>query len=369
MADTTVSSANEVEQWADSEFAEYVRGSALVGLMGTDENSVIQVKEELTKQSGDKITFSLVSRLTGSGVVDGATLSGNEEALGNYGHKVTVHQLRHGVVVGQYEQIKSKIDLLNAARGMLKLWNQEKLRDLFLERLLSPNTDGLTTYAASTVAQRNAWLVANNPSTANQRVLYGAAKANAVSGVHATALGLIDTTNDDLHQNIVRLAKRMAQVCDPHIRPVLTSGKDAGKERFVMLVGSLPFRDLEANFSTELQNAGVRGEDNNLFSSGDLKVGNVIVKEVPEMDRAYTTAGGCLLSGVGDTASDVEATFLCGAQALLLAWSKRMSVKTDEFDYQERRGVATEEIRGCEKSTYSSFQHGLVTTFVSSVAD
>ena len=136
-----------------------------------------------------------------------------------------------------------------------------------------------------------------------------------------------------------------------------------------MLAGSLPFRDLMANYATILSGAGLRGDDNNLFSSGDLLIGNVIVKEVPQMDRAYTTAGGCVLTGLGNGASDAAATFLCGAQALVLAWSKRLSVKTDEWDYAERRGVATEEIRGCEKTTYNSFQHGMGTCYVSGVAD
>ena len=368
MADTTVTSANQVEQWADSEFYEYVRATPLSTLMGTSENSVIQVKEELTKQAGDKITFSLVSRLTGAGVADDATLQGNEEALSNYGMRVELHQLRQGVVVGKYESIKSKIDLLEAAKTMLRLWNAEKLRDLFLERLLSPNIDGVTTYAATSEANRDAWEAANNPSDTNQRILFGAAKANSTLD-HSAGLGTIDTTNDDMHQNIVGLAKRMAQTCSPNIRPVMTEGKDAGRERFVMLMGSIPFRDLVANYSTVLTSADVRGEDNHLFASGDLKIGNVICKEIPEMDRAYTTAGGCLIGGVGDTASDVEATFLCGAQALVLAWGQRMKVHTDEFDYQNKRGVAVEEIRGCNKSTYNSFQHGVVTAYVSAVAD
>lgn len=371
MSDTTVSSANRVQQWADDEFFEYVRANPLKFLMGTDENSPIQVKEELTKESGDKITFSLVARLTGSGVTGDNTLEGNEEALANYGHQVTVNQLRHGVVVGAYEKIKTKIDLLKAAKTMLRLWNMEQLRDLFIARLLSPVTDGLTTYTAATEAQKDAWLVANNPSTANQRVLMGASKANSVSGDHSTALATIDGTTDDLHQDIVRLIKRMAQSADPHIRPVMVQGGDkgVGGERFYALAGSLPFRDLEANMDSIHQNAGVRGDDNQIFTGGVIKVGNVFVFEVPEMDRTPAN-GGCLLENVGDSATtEVEPVFLLGAQALLLAWAQRMQVKTDEFDYANKRGVAVAEIRGCEKATYNSYQHGVATAYVSAVGD
>ena len=368
MADTTVSSANQMEQWADNEFMEYVRASSLSGLMGSDENSCIQVREDLTKKSGDKLTFSLVSRLTGAGVTGDNSLSGNEEALGNHGMQVTINTLRHGVVIGQHEQIKSQIDLLNAARGMLKLWNMEQLRDLFIARLLSPVTDGVTTYAAATEAQKDAWAVANNPALSNQRILYGSAKSNS-SGDHSADLAKVDSTNDDLSDDIVRLTKRMAQTCDPHIRPVKAGPKDQpAKEYFVYLAGSVPFRDLEANFETTLQYAGERGDGNRLFSAGDLLIGNVLVKEEPRLD-SVNTAGGSTISGVGDTASDVQACFLMGAQALGLAWGSRMEVKTDSFDYDQRRGVAVREVRGCAKLTYNSFQHGVVTNYVSAVAD
>ena len=369
MSDTTVNSANRVEVWADNEFYEYVRQNPLKSLMGTDENSVIQVKEELTKESGDRITFSLVTRLTGAGVTDDNTLEGNEEALGNYGHQVTVHQLRHGVVVGQFEKIKTKIDLLNAAKTMLRLWNMEQLRDLFLARFMSPVTDGLTTYSAATETQKDAWSAANNPSTANQRILFGGAKSN-YSGDHSADLLKLDTTADDLHQDIIRLLKRMAQSCEPHIRPVVESNSaGVSSERFKCLVGSLPFRDLEANMDTVLQNADVRGGDNKIFAGGVIRINNVDVIEVPEMDRTPTN-GGCLLENVGDSATtEVEPVFFCGSQTLFLAWAQRMQVKMDEFDYQNKRGVAVAEIRGCEKATMNSFQHGMVTGYVTAAGD
>lgn len=366
MSDTTVASANRVQQWADDEFFEYTRTNPLNRYMGKDENSVIQVKEELNKEAGDRITISLVSRLTGTGVTDDATLEGNEEALGNYGHQVTVHQIRNGVVVGKFEKIKTKIDLLAAAKIMLRMWNREQLRDLFLARFLSPVTDGLTTYAAATEAQKDAWETANNPTDANQRILFGATKANSTLD-HSAGMTTVDATNDDLHQDIVRMAKRMAQSADPHIRPVQTDGE--GEERFIHLVGSIPMRDLRANWETILSNADVRGDKNKLFAGGDLMIDNVIVHEVPEMDR-LNTAGGTTIANVGDGGTvEVQATFLCGAQALGLCWAQRMGVNTDEFDYKNKRGVAVDEIRGCEKLTYNSFQHGVVTVYTACVGD
>ena len=58
MADTTVATANKVQIWADKYFVEYVRGNRFKSYMGKANTSIIQVKEELTKESGDRITMS-----------------------------------------------------------------------------------------------------------------------------------------------------------------------------------------------------------------------------------------------------------------------------------------------------------------------
>lgn len=369
MSQTTVSSANRVQQWADKEFREFVRGNIFKSLMGTGPEAVIHVGEDLTKKPGDKVTRSIVTKLTGAGVSNDNRLQGNEEALNNYGHQVTINKIRNAVVIGDHESIKSAFDLLEAARGMLKLWHMAQTRDLIIARMISPVVGGLTTYDAATVTERNTWSTTNNPSVANQRILYGASKGNW-SGVHATDLSNIDGTADDMHQDIVRLAKRLAQSCSPAIRPTVeSSGGNAGKEQFVLCMGSIPFRDLQANMDSVLQNADVRGDDNQIFRPGDLRIGNVICKEIPEMDRT-TANGGALLENVGNGGTtEVGICALMGAQALLYEYGERMKPIVDLDDYENNRGVGVKETRGCEKTTFNSFMHGVVQVFVSAVGD
>lgn len=368
--DTTVASENEVSQWADDEFFEYTRTNPLKFLMGSSPNKPVQVKEQLTGLPGANITFSLVGEVDGDGVADDATLEGSEAQLENWGQTVTVHQIRQGVVVAKYESIKTKIDLWKAAKGGLRTWEMRKLRDLVLNRLISPVTDGLTTYAAASEAQKNAWETANNPTDANQRILFGAAKGNSTL-VHATGLGTIDGTADDLHPDSVRLIKRMVQSCEPHVRPSSVEGGDdvAGGERWFGLAGSLAFRDLAANMDTIHQNADVRGDGNKIFTGGMIKVGNVLVFEIPEMDRPTSVDGGCLIEDAGDSGIDVSPFLLLGAQAAILAWAQRTEIHMEEFDYKNKRGVAVSEIRGCKKATFNSFQHGMGTAYVSAVGD
>lgn len=357
MADVAVHASNVAEKWAQDFFAETVRGSRFARFMGTGTNSVIQVREDMIKEAGDGITLPLITRLTGAGVADDATLEGSEEALGNYGHKIELHELAHAVRIGAFEKIKSEIDLLAAAKDMLKLWAMEKMRDDVIARLQSPHTDGTTAYASATEGNKDAWCAANNPTAANQRILFGAAQSNS-SGDHSVDLAKIDSSADEMHQDLIGLARRMAQTADHRMRPT-NSGSD-DYDFFVMFMGSIPFRDLFANYATVLQNGMPRGaESNPLFQPGDVWVNGVLCVEVPEIAS---------IAGVGDSGIAVAPTFLCGAQALGLAWSQRTKVLKDSFDYGRKQGVGIQEIRGIEKLTYNSKQHGVVTAYVSGAA-
>jgi hypothetical protein len=87
------------------------------------------------------------------------------------------------------------------------------------------------------------------------------------------------------------------------------------------------------------------------------------------MDRTPAN-GGCLLENVGNGGTvEVEPFFLCGAQALIMAVANRMEVRTQEFDYQNKMGVAVTTVRGVVKGTFNSFQTGMATAYVSAVGD
>ena len=74
------------------------------------------------------------------------------------------------------------------------------------------------------------------------------------------------------------------------------------------------------------------GMDNNpIFQSGDLIWDGVIIREVPEITALATNCGE---------------VFLCGAQAVGIAWGQEPTFQTDlTDDYKFRPGVAIEELR------------------------
>lgn len=359
MALTNAATGLTPQQWDDKFFTDYVRSNRFKRYMGTDENAIIQLKEDLTKKKGDKVTFALVNELTGAGVTGNGTLEGNEEGLESRSHYVTVAPLRHAVAMSDWDEQKSAIDLRNAAKVQLKNWAMSKMRDGIITALGSING---TAYGSASEADKDAWLVDNA-----DRVLFGAAKSNNSSNDHSASLANIDNTADKLTPAAISLMKRIAQTASPKITPIRLKEDE---EWFVLFAGTRAFRDL-SNDTTMTQanrDARNRGTDNPLFTGGSLIWDGVIIREIPEI---------AVLSGVGAGGIDVEPVYLCGAQALGVAFAQRTKTTTNVRDYGFLHGVGVAEIRGIEKLTFGSGagdtddkkDHGVVTGFFAGVAD
>lgn len=363
MAHTPAATGLTVQQWDDNFFEEYIQENVFSRYMGTDENSVIQVNEDLTKKQGDSITFALVNRLKNDPVLDNNTLVGNEEKMSSRSHKLTIRQRRNAVVIPAFEGQKSAINLRKAAKSGLKTWAVEDTRDLIIEAL--GDISGVP-YATASEAQKDAWLALNS-----DRVLFGALKSNIAGNDHSAALQNIDNTADKLTTAAISLMKRMATATRanglPKIRPITVEN---GKRYFVMFAGPLPFRDLKGD--SAIQNAQretvIKMQNIKLFEGGDQEWDGVIVHEVDDIP---------VLTGMGAGGIDVSPVYLCGAQALGQGWGKRWQSVEDETDYGDKQGLAIRGWMDVDKlrfgtgadDTDSPIQNGVVTGYFASVAD
>ena len=356
MALTTARTGLTPQIWDDQFFMEYVRDNRFKRYMGTDENSIIQLKEDLTKKRGDRVTFAAVNKLTGAGVTGNTTLEGNEEELDSRSMSLTVAPLRHAVSITEWDEQKSAIDLRNAGKTALKLWAMEKMKTELITALGSING---VAYGSASEAQKDAWLVDNT-----DRVLFGALKSNHSSLDHSTSLANIDNTNDKLSPAIISLAKRIAQSASPAIKPIRLNEDE---EWFVLFAGPQAFRDL-SNDTTMTQanrDARLRGMDNPLFTGGSLIWDGVIIREIPE------------IAAVSNGTIDCNPNYLVGAQALGVAWAQRTKTTTQVADYGFKNGVGISEMRGIGKLLFGSGagdtddlkQHGVVTVWTAGVAD
>ena len=364
MADTRAATGLTVQQWDDKFFTEYFQENRFSDLMGTNEMSVIQVKEDLSKKPGDSVTFALVNRLVNDATTGSSVLEGSEEDITSRSFRLYVDKRRHAVRVSEMEEQKSAISLREAGRAVLMDWAQEDTKGLIIQAIESING---TKYADASEANKDAWLVDNA-----DRVQFGALRSNNAANDHSACLANIDNTADKFTAAAVSLMKRLALAPrsdgSPKIRPVKDQGN--GKRYFIILAHRLCFRDLK-NDSTITQaqrEVQLTMENSRLFEGGDILWDNCIIKEIDDFNT---------ISGVGAGSIDVGRAVLLGAQALAVAYCKRWRTRTKEFDYGDKYGVAVDGIYGCKKTifgkgstdTADTIDHGMVTGYYAAVAD
>ena len=344
---STVTANLKEQVWDTDFFKSYIRANRFKRYMGTTENSIIQLKEDLSKKAGDKIHLSLVAELSGAGVTGNTLLEGSEEALSQYECPITVSTIRNAVAVTDNEQQYTGITLREAAREMLKGWAMKKLRTDLISALGS--TDGTTAYASATEPNKDAWTVANS-----DRIVFGDGTVGSFTD-HSADLALV-TTSMKLNMALVSKLKAKAEVASPIIRPV-TVGEDS--ENYVLFVGSGAFRDLKLDMATNLQNAQERGDGNPLWNDGDLVYDGVVIRKIQEIPATGT---------VGTASARIEPVYLCGAQALGVAFAQRTKSTTDTRDYGFVKGVGVHEMRGLAKLFFNGKQHGVLTGYVGALA-
>lgn len=368
MAEVQLATASEKAVWRKDYFAEYVRESGLKPYMGRASTSIIVALYELQEQAGKVINLPLITRISNDGVEGSEVLDGAEADLGNYNCGISVDWVRNGVRVPKSTSFKSEINLLGAAKDMLKQWSSDKLRDQVLLAMGEVVTTGDTTVrlADSDATARNAYAAGNA-----DRLLFGKLLSN-YSATFATALGNLDATDDKCTAASMSLAKRIAKQADPHIRPFKTK---QGREYYVAFHGSRTFRDLKADSTITAANREARAREGNgvdenpLFQDGDIIYDGMIHTEIPEIDALYGS-GTYDLDGKGAGPTDVRPVFVCGQQAVGVAWGQEPTPRTDSAkDYGFRPGVAIEELRGVKKAAFNGKQHGMVTAFFVAAAD
>ena len=362
MTDTAAATGLKVQRWDDNYFTESLNANIFKPFMGTKTNSIIHVKEDLTKKKGDSVTFSLTNKLSGSGTTGSSTLEGNEEALDSRSFKVTVDQYRNAVRVPVLDEQFSAIPLRDAAKDALMDWNMELTRDKIITALGSING---TAYGSASEGNKDAWLVDNA-----DRVLFGALKSNNSGNDHSASLANIDNTADKLTSSAMSLMKRMAKTASPKIRPIKPRKGGVTSDSFIMFAPSLLVRDLaqDSAFVQANREARQRGKLNPIFAGADYIYDNIAVIEVEDIG---------VLSGVGAGGIDVAPAYLCGAQAIAMAWAKRPETKEEEFDYGDKQGCAVRQWFEIEKMTFGSGagdtddlkDHGVVTGYFGAAAD
>lgn len=379
MTTTTVQSNNRGIKFRNQVIREWVRGTMFTPYTGSDGTAVIRRMSLPGAFGGDQINVPLVRALSGTAISTG-TLTGNEEAIGNYGCRQWIDWARNAVTATKAEIKRGSFDLFGQAAPLLSDWARSLTRNEIILALNSVPSESPPSGLLSTNGQRVNGILRSGATSGNNntwltdnadRVLFGDARGNTVAANYANSLNAVTAAMTG-SAKIVRLAKSMAEKSSPKIEPITT---DDGYERYVYFVGSNEFRDLEADPEIYQANKDARPREgtkyrkNPIFMDGDLLYHGVIIRKVPEIDAL------CAVNNTADPVVRVAPGFFCGRNALAWVVSQEAeATRLDQTDYQFKKGAGIELSYGVGKLFYKNgsgnlIDWGVVTTYVAAADD
>lgn len=354
-----VNSDFAVKTWSKQLASEVSKATAIASLIGTDTNSIIQLKEETAKTAGDKITFGLRKHLVGAGVSEGAKLEGQEEALSVYSDAVMLNELAHAVRVqneGTIDAQRVAFNLREEANAGLADWYSERLSISAFIHLCGYNAAKLDYEGTSFDLSQTLYTGFNKPSAPSAGRLICA-------GDKATEAELVEKDKFDL--SLIDKAVECAKLASPKIRPI----KIDGENLYVMYLHPTQVTALRTNTNTgqwlDIQKSAYNGSrSKNPIFNGSLGMYNgVILREADHVMPGIAANGTAL--------PKVRRAVLLGAQAGVIAFGKnrggeRYSLREELFDYGRELGVAVKTIFGFKKTVFNT--QDFATIVVSSYA-
>lgn len=324
--------------------------------MGKDSNKVIQIKDELAKVKGDRVTFGLSPKLSGNGVDGDADLEGQEESSTQYSQSVLINQKRFGVrLQGQLTEQKAAYDMRMEAKEKLAIRMME-----FQERQIMMKLGGVTT---TTLTDVNGVTYSADATWSNSPAAVPTADEAAGSGsryVCSKSTGIDAIADTDIFTTtLITKARVKAKLASPAIQPLRIDGENY----YIMYIHPWQEADLKTAsgsvWAQAQREAQVRGDKNPLFT-GALGVWDKVILFDHEYVPTAATGAAFAVGGTA-TAARVFRALLCGRQAGVFAQCKNPNGFVEKaFDYNNKVGYATGLIGGFQKATLNSLDYGVI---------
>jgi len=329
MAKTSITTSNALCNKLISEklHRDSVKESYWNKFMGEGSNVAVQVKSDLMKTKGDRITYGIRMRLSGTGVTEGTPLEGNEEALTTNSSTVTLQQYRHAVRdAGAMDRQRSVFNLSQESKDALVDWGSEKIDQLAFDAI-----------------------------TASPTIYFSRQSGENSKGTSDPSASV--TATDILTPSLISFIKVYCMTGGNRSQVPFRPIKINGKKYFVLLVHPDVMFDLknDSTYAQAVREAQLRGKENPLFTGAAGIWDNVVVHEHENIDLT-TTWGGAAVSGA-------KCTFF-GAQALTWAWGKKKQIVEKKFDYDDEMGFGWGMIAGVAKPVFDSLDYGSAAVYV-----
>ncbi|HUX00547.1 MAG TPA: N4-gp56 family major capsid protein [Phycisphaerae bacterium] len=330
-------------------------------IISTSDNALVQVRMELAKGPGDKITFPIRVPLASAGVTGDDDLEGNEEAMAFLDFSIELFQIAHAVRgKGRLSDKRVVFDVRNQGRIALVEWQGRKI-DLY------------TLCAMSGIASDDGNVAANAPST-NRKWTGGQDKAGVL---YHTANNLdseiTSATNHLFGAKVIEAVKRKAQLATPKVRPIHVNGRDI----YAMFLHPYQVKALKATTEwPDIQkSANVRGAKNPIFTGALGEWDGVVLHE---WERLECRTGAVAQSGPTEyfDSSDIlpngitaARALFCGAQAAVQAYGALPRPLAKQFDYGRKWGVGIDCMLVVAKPEFGTEDYSVIVVDTAIVAD
>lgn len=337
-----------VQRWSTSLAIEAAKKQYFAPFIGTSQDNLIVLKDDLTKGAGEKVTVGLRMKLTKPGVEGDQVIEGHpdgEEALIFFNDSLFIDQLRKGTKSkGKMSEQRVPYSMRKEGRDALSTWWSEEFDEQIFFYLSGARGTGLAYHQPITFTGR-----ANNALTApdSDHQMY--------AGVATSSGGMINTDILDL-MDIERLVAK-SELTDPMIQPFLIDGQ----KKFVFLMHTIQAFQLRTSTSTNdwltIHQATDRGKDALMYKNALGEYADVILHK----NRNVVTFNNY---GSGNNLNAARGLFM-GAQAGMLAYGQGGG--TNRYTWNEEtddRGnalvVTAGTIFGAKKSRYNGKDFGVI---------
>jgi N4-gp56 family major capsid protein len=350
MAVTTygVNDALAVKLWSKTLSAEALKATPIAPLIGEGTDNVIQLKSELDKGPGDRVTFGLRAQLSGDGVTEGEAQEGNEEALTTFSDNLYINELIHAV------RNKNDGRTIDAKRVPFNLRSESMkgLRDWWAKRMSVSFFNQVCGYTAEARTKFTGMQATTAPSS-GRRLACNATTTTADASI---------SSGDKMKLIYLDYAKEIAQTAATPIRPIMVNGE----EKYVVYLHPYQVTDLRTDAATagnwfDIAKASLQGgaAAKSPIYSGALGEYNGMI-----LRSAYDVANG-VNAGTGAAITTVKRAVLLGAQAAVAGFvgdtdTGQFRWVEELFDYERELGVSVQGIWGLKKTVFNSTDFGTV---------
>lgn len=354
MAEWNVSTSDAltVKRWAKEMFAQFMQECWWMRCASREDTAAVYLLDNLSKNSGDQITYGVSNLLQGAGTLDLNTLTGNEETPTTYGDSIFIHELAHAVLlVGPISIQRVLYDMRKIGRNRLADWYAGRADHAVANQSGSQNQITDTRYTGLQAAL--AVLPAANAAVPARQIV--APYAVPLTNTDAASL----TSSHTMDLRLIDLAVRWAKSITYGIRPMVVGGR----KLYMEIMHPSQSTDMRVNTNSgqwfDIEKAAMTGGeigDNPIFWESIGMYHGVLLHENARVPNAVSNAGAVV--------ANTKRSVFMGAQAATIAFGRypgeqsRFRWLEELRDFGRQLGIGVSSVWGVKKVVFNGIDFG-----------